>query len=165
MTDMEVEEVEEEDPDVHFKRKQQGESRRKRLVKKARRYTPAVIAEGESAAVPPLASLVIKLSALRQTVDKVVPDLSKISSILAIYTYIYFMQLIRLSYDSRSETAREPRTEAVGEQGDYYDPLFTYKEGNEASYFVVLEDSEGDEADIGPSGVGTSKGSPWPPAL
>ena len=39
MDDMEVEEVKEEDPDVHFKRKQQGGSRRKRVVKKPRRYT------------------------------------------------------------------------------------------------------------------------------
>ena len=53
MEDVEVEEVEEEDPDVHFKRKRQGGSRRKRVVKKPRRYTPTVIAEGESAAVPP----------------------------------------------------------------------------------------------------------------
>jgi len=43
------------------------------------------------------------------------------------------MQLIHLSYDSGTKTA--------GEQGDYYDPLFTYKEGDEASYFVVSEDS------------------------
>ena len=43
-----TEDVEEEDPDVHFKRKRQGGSRRKRVVKKPRRYTPAVIAEGES---------------------------------------------------------------------------------------------------------------------
>ena len=66
---------------------------------------------------PPPTPLVIKLSALRQTVDKAAPDLSKISSILAIYTYIYFIQLIRLSYDLGTETAREPRAEAVGEQG------------------------------------------------
>ena len=48
MEDVEVEEVEEEDPDVHFKRKRKGGSRRKRVVKKPRRYTPTVIAEGES---------------------------------------------------------------------------------------------------------------------
>ena len=48
----------------------------------------------------------------------------------------------------------------MGEQGDYYDPLFTYKEGDEASYFVVSEDCGGDAADVGPSGAGTSKGSP-----
>ena len=66
MEDVEVEEVEEEDLDVHFKRKRQGGSRRKRVVKKPRRYTPTVIAEGESAAVfPPPAPLVIKLSAPR----------------------------------------------------------------------------------------------------
>ena len=56
--------------------------------------------------------------------------------------------------------ARDLRAEAVGEQGDYYDPLFTYKEGDEASYFVVLEDSGSDAANVGPSGAGTSKGSP-----
>ena len=49
MEDVEVEEVEEEDPDVHFKRKRQGGYRRKRVVKKPRRYTPTIIAEGESA--------------------------------------------------------------------------------------------------------------------
>jgi len=70
---------------------------------------------------------------------------------------IYFIQLIRLSYDSRIETAREPGIEIVGEQGDYYDPLFTYKEGDEASYSVISEDSGGDVADVGPSGAGTSK--------
>ena len=54
----------------------------------------------------------------------------------------------------------DTRTEAAGEQGDYYDPLFTYKEGDEASYFVISGDSEGDAADVGPSGVGASKESP-----
>jgi len=52
MEEVEVEEVEEEDPDVHFKRKRQGGSRRKRVVKKPRRYTPTIITEGESAVVP-----------------------------------------------------------------------------------------------------------------
>ena len=55
---------------------------------------------------------------------------------------------------------RSPRTEAVGEQGEHYDPLFTYKEGDEAGYFAVSEESGDDAADVGPSGVGTSKGSP-----
>jgi len=73
---------------------------------------------------------------------------------------IYFIQLFRLSYDSGTETAREPRAEAAGEHGDYYDPLFTYKEGDEASYFVVLADSGGDAADVGPSDIRASKGSP-----
>ena len=36
MEDVEVEEVEEEDPDVHFKRKRQGGSRRKSVVKSSR---------------------------------------------------------------------------------------------------------------------------------
>ena len=59
------------------------------------------------------------------------------------------MQLTCLTYDSG--------TEATGEQGDYYDPLFTYREGDKASYFVTSEDSEGDVADVGPSGVGALK--------
>jgi len=61
MEEVEVEEVEEEDPDVHFKRKRQGVSRRKRVVKKPRCYIPTVITKGESVAVPSSpAPLVIK---------------------------------------------------------------------------------------------------------
>ena len=59
------------------------------------------------------------------------------------------MQLTCLTCDSGTET--------VGEQGDYYDPLFTYREGDEASHFVISEDSEGGAADVGPSGAGASK--------
>jgi len=55
---------------------------------------------------------------------------------------------------------KDPRAEAAGEQGEHYDPLFTYREGDEASYFAVSEESGGDAADVGPSGAGTSKGSP-----
>ena len=63
MEDVEVEEVKEEDPDVYFRRKRQGGSRRKTVVKKLRRYTPIIIAEGEPAIVPsPPALLVIKLA-------------------------------------------------------------------------------------------------------
>ena len=54
---------------------------------------------------------------------------------------------------------KDPRAEAAGEQGEHYDPLFTYKEGDEASYFAVSEESGGDVADVVPSGAGTSKGS------
>jgi len=54
---------------------------------------------------------------------------------------------------------RGPRAETVGEQGEHYDPLFTYKEGDEAGYFAVLEESGGDAVDVSPSGAGTSKGS------
>jgi len=70
------------------------------------------------------------------------------------------MQLICLSYDSGTKAARGQRAEAAREQGDSYDPLFTYKEGDEASYFVVSKDSGGAAADVGPLGVGTSKGRP-----
>ena len=54
---------------------------------------------------------------------------------------------------------RSPRADTVGEQGEHYDPLFTYKEGDEARYFAVSEGSEDGVAGVGPSGVGTSKGS------
>ena len=90
MEDVEVEEMGEEDPDVLFKRKWQGGSRGKRVVKKPYRYTPTVIVESKSVVVPPpLASLVIRLSAQKQTIDKAVPDLRKISFILATCTYIF----------------------------------------------------------------------------
>jgi len=62
------------------------------------------------------------------------------------------MQLTCLTCDSGTEIA--------GEQGDYYDPLFTHWEGDEASYFVVSEDSKGGAADVGPSGVSSEKESP-----
>ena len=48
--------------------------------------------------------------------------------------------------------------EVAGEQGEHYDPLFTY--GAEAGSCARPEESRGDVADIGPSGAGTSKGSP-----
>ena len=38
--------------------------------------------------------------------------------------------------------------------------MFTYQEGNEASYFIISKDYEGGAADVGPSGVGASKESP-----
>ena len=53
-----------------------------------------------------------------------------------------------------------PRAEAIGEQGEHYDPLFAYHEGNEAGYFAIPEESGGDAADVGPSGAGASKRSP-----
>jgi len=82
---VDVKEVEEEDPDVHFKQKREDGSRRKRVVKKPRRYAPTVIAEGESSAVPPPpAPLVIKLSAPRQTAGKATPDPGMINSVLII---------------------------------------------------------------------------------
>ena len=88
----------------------------KRVVKKPRRYTPTIIGEGDSTAAPPSpVPLVIKLSALRQTGGKAVHDLSKISSILATYTYIFHIAHY-LFYDSGTETARDPRAEAVGKR-------------------------------------------------
>ena len=61
--------------------------------------------------------------------------------------------------DAGTEAVISPRAEAVGEQGEHFDPLFTYKEGDEAGYFTVSEESGDDAADVGPSGAGTSKGS------
>ena len=56
--------------------------------------------------------------------------------------------------------ATSPRDETVRAQREHYDPLFIYKEGDEARYFAVSEGSGGDAADVGPSGAGTCKGSP-----
>ena len=135
-------------------------------MKKPRRYTPTVIIESESVTVlPPPVPLVIKLSAPRQTVDKAATDLSKISSVLVTYTYIFFMQLIRLSYDSGTKMTRDPRANTVGEQEDYYDPLFTYKEGDGASYFVVSETLKVMRPTLVLRVLGPQKEVPWPPAL
>ena len=83
---VDVEEVEEEDPDVHFKRKREGGSRRKRVVKKPRRYAPTVVVEGEpSAAIPPPAPLATELSAPKPTTGKAAPDPGKISFVLTIH--------------------------------------------------------------------------------
>ena len=83
---VDVEEVEEEDPDVHFKRKREGGSRRKRVVKKPRRQAPTVVVEGEpSAAFPSPAPLVIESSVPKPTTGEVAPDPGKISFILVIY--------------------------------------------------------------------------------
>ena len=53
-----------------------------------------------------------------------------------------------------------PRARAAEEQGEHYDPLFVYKESDEAGYFAASEEFGGDAADISPSGTGTFKGSP-----
>ena len=52
-------------------------------MKKTRRYSPTVIVEGESSAVPaPPTPLVLKLSARRQTAGKAAPDPGMINSVL-----------------------------------------------------------------------------------
>ena len=59
-------------------------------MKKPHRYTPTVIAESESATVPPPpAPLIIKLSAQKQATDKAVPGQGKTSFIFATCTYIF----------------------------------------------------------------------------
>ena len=52
----------------------------------------------------------------------------------------------------------------MGEQGDYYDPLFTYREDDEASYFI-FDEPEGCAADVGPLGAGKGKKSPMASSL
>ena len=53
-----VEEVEEGDSEVHFKRKRGSGSRRKSLAKKPRRQAPTIVAEDRpSAVIPPAAPL------------------------------------------------------------------------------------------------------------
>ena len=107
----------------------------------------------------PLTPLVLKMSARRQTAGKAAPDPGMINSILIIHSFV-FQTAHCLLYDSGTEAVRDPRAEAAGEQGEHYDPLFTYREGDEDSYFTVSKESGGDAADVGPSGAGTSKGSP-----
>ena len=46
--------------------------------------------------------------------------------------------------------------EVTEEQGDYYDPLFTYREGDEASYFI-FDELEGHEGDVGLSDAGEGR--------
>ena len=54
----------------------------------------------------------------------------------------------------------DTRSEIAGEQRDYYDPLFTYRESDEDGYFIISDESEGGGADAGPSGAGEDKESP-----
>ena len=77
--------MEEEDSDVHFKRKWEGGSRRKSLVKKPRRQAPTIVVEGEPSAVfPPAAPLVAEPSVAEPTTGEFAPDLSKINSVFII---------------------------------------------------------------------------------
>jgi len=69
-----VEEVEEEDSDVHFKRKRGSGSRRKSLAKKPRRHAPTIVVEGEpSTALPSAAPLVAEPSVAEPTTGKIGP--------------------------------------------------------------------------------------------
>ena len=47
----------------------------------------------------------------------------------------------------------------MGEQRGYYDLMFTYREGDEASY-IVFDELEGREADVSPSSAGEGRESP-----
>jgi len=99
------------------------------VVKKPRRHT-LVIAESESVVIArPPALLVIKLSAQKQATEKIALGLGKISSHLQDFFYLYAANL--LIWDTGTEVA--------GEQGNYYDPLFTYREGDKASYFIISD--------------------------
>ena len=74
--------MEEEDSDVHFKRKREGGSRRKSLVKKPRRQAPTIVVEGyPSAAFPPAAPLVAEPSVAEPTTGEFAPDLGKINPV------------------------------------------------------------------------------------
>jgi len=69
-----VEEVEEEDSDVHFKRKRGSGSRRKSLAKKPRRQAPTIVVEGApSAAFHPAAPLGAEPSVAEPTTGKIDP--------------------------------------------------------------------------------------------
>ena len=83
--------------------------------------------------------------ARRQTASKAAPDPGMINSVLIIHSYV-FQTAHCLLYDSKIEAVKDPRDEATGEQGEHYDPLFTYREGDEAGYFAVSKESGGDAA-------------------
>jgi len=69
-----VEEVEEGDSEVHFKRKRGSGSRRKLSAKKPRRQTPTIVVEGEPSAAPPSAApLVAEPSVAEPTTGKIGP--------------------------------------------------------------------------------------------
>jgi len=77
-----VEEVEEGDSDVHFKRKRGSGSRRKSLAKKPRRQDPTIVVEGaSSAAFPPAAPLVAEPSVAEPTTGGFAPSLGKIDPV------------------------------------------------------------------------------------
>jgi len=68
-----MEEVEEGDSDVHFKRKRGSRSRRKSSAKKPRRQAPTIVVEGKpSAALPSAAPLVAEPSVAGPTAGKIV---------------------------------------------------------------------------------------------
>ena len=82
-----VEEEEEENLDVHFKQKREGEPCRKRVTKKPRRHTQVVV-ESESVAISsPPTPLVTKLSTQKKTAEKAAPGLGKISSHLQNFSF------------------------------------------------------------------------------
>ena len=67
--------------------------------------------------------------------------------------------LIILSSSATNLLIWDTGTAVVGQQGVYYDPLFTYREGDEPSYFIS-DEPEGYAADVGPSDAGEGKESP-----
>ena len=69
-----MEEVEEEDSDVHFKRKRGSGSRRKSSAKRPRRHAPTIVVEGEpSTALPSAAPLVAEPSVAEPVTGKIGP--------------------------------------------------------------------------------------------
>ena len=123
------------------------------MVKKPRRHTPVIVESESVAIVSAPAPLIIKLLVQKKATEKTAPGLGKISSCSILFSYSLFSHVTNmLSWDTGIEIAEE--------QGDYYNPLFTYREGHEASYFVVSDEFEGCEADAGPSGAGEDKKSP-----
>ena len=65
-----------------------------------------------------------------------------------------------LSFHATNLLIWDAETEIAGKQEDYYDPLFTYREHDEASYFIS-DEPEGRAADIDPSGAGEGKKAQW----
>ena len=77
-----VEEVEEEDSDVHFKRKRGSGSCRKSLAKKPRRQAPTIVVEDRpSTKIPPAAPLAAEPSVAGPTSGGFAPGLGKINPV------------------------------------------------------------------------------------
>jgi len=120
------------------------------VVKKPRRHTPVIVESESVAIVSPPAPLIIKLLVQKKATEKTAPGLGKISSCSILFSYSLFSHVTNmLSWDTGIEIAEE--------QGDYYNPLFTYREGDEASYFINFDEPKGCAADAGPSDAGEDK--------
>ena len=89
-------------------------------MKKPRRQAPTVVAEGyPSIAIPPAAPLAAEPSVVEPTSGEFAPGLGKINLVHIIRPFCGFPLTYHQSFLIVG-------AEAAGEQGEHYDPLFTY---------------------------------------